>query len=152
MGDADPLADPLDDWDGGPETGAGVDWYAFDDPMPAEIEAAFLWFYRRQSEGRGGLGAVLPDAYRIGVAELDGVAPSEALIQALSPQECSPRGCRHWVLSRDGELWGVAARFEGFDVEVALTGGAGGADLIVFGGEGAEVWRNDGAGWAAARR
>ncbi|MEO0679206.1 MAG: hypothetical protein AAF192_02205 [Pseudomonadota bacterium] len=149
LGDADPLADPLDDWDAVPGDGGGIDWYAFDDPMPPEAEAAFLWFYRRQAASLGERVGVLPDAFRVGVAELDGAPPAEALIQALSPQDCSPQGCRHWVLSSAGGERSVTARFEGFDVEVALTGGVGGADLVVFGGAGVEIWRNDGAGWTA---
>ncbi|MEM6439547.1 MAG: hypothetical protein AAF763_07655 [Pseudomonadota bacterium] len=153
MGDADPLADPLDDWDADPGAGGGgVDWYAFDDPMPGPAEDAFLWFYRRQS-ARAGAIDVLPDAYRIGVAELDDVPPVEAVMQGVSSADCAPGGCRHWVLTGLDAPAGptVAAEFRGFDIEVAVTGGAGGRDLVVYAGEGVEIWRNDGDGWRAAR-
>ncbi|MEM1313430.1 MAG: hypothetical protein AAGI51_02675 [Pseudomonadota bacterium] len=152
LGDADPLADPLDDWDADFGAGDGVDWYAFDDPMPQEAEAAFLWFYRRQSAAVAAVD-VLPDAYRIGVAELDGVDPLEAILQGVSAADCAPGGCRHWVLTGLGRDAApiVSAEFRGFDVEVAVTGGAGGRDLVVYAGDGVEIWRNDGDGWTASR-
>lgn len=143
LGDADPLPEALEGWD---RMAGAVDWYDFDDVMPAAAEAAFLAFYRREFRDSG-FGA-LPDAFRVGVAELDGAAPEEVILQGISPRFCGPEGCRHWLLRLGGaagpELLGQVV---GFDLRAAATGGVGGRDLVLEDGEGLAVWRNDGAGW-----
>jgi hypothetical protein len=118
--------------------------------MPEAAEAAFLRFYAR--EFRGGAGGVgigaLPDEFRVGVAELTGAEPEEVILMGVSPEFCGPEGCRHWILTLDGDdAPMVIGRVEGFDLRVARTGGAGGRDLVLEDGDGLAVWRNDGAGW-----
>ncbi len=146
LGDADPLPEALDGWDApGP---GGVDWYDFDDVMPVAAEDAFLRFYARELRGTGARVGALPDAFRVGVAELTGEPPEEVILMGVSPQFCGPEGCRHWILSVEGEdaPW-VLGIVEGFDLRVATTGGDGGLDLVLEAGGRLAVWRNDGAGW-----
>ena len=144
---ATPLPFALDDWGAFGDDLARVDWYAFDDPMPPEAEAAFLWFYRERHQGRR-VGA-LPDAFLIGAADLDDSGAREVIVQGISPEFCPPEGCRHWLL-RGPEAPGgpaVIGELTGFDLRVARTGGPGGRDLVLSEPEGLAVWRNDGDGW-----
>ena len=150
LGDADPRAEALDDYGG---YGAGPDelvWYSFDDPMPEAVEAAFLEFYADEMRGPEGRVEVLPDAFRIGVADLDRDGSEDAVIQGASPEFCGPEGCLNWVLTgltRHGGAT-MSGKLTGFDLQVAATGGQGGRDLIASGERGLMVWRNDGTGWA----
>ena len=148
LGDADPRADALDDYGGYGDGPGGIAWYAFDDPMPAQVESAFLWFYGAEIRVAAGRIGVLPDAFRIGVAELDGVAPEEAVIQGVSPEFCGPEGCENWVLTGLDGAPKVIGRLLGFDLQAAASGGAGGRDLIAATQSGLQVWRNDGDGYA----
>ncbi len=150
LGDADPRAAALEDYGGygaGPEE---IAWYAFDDPMPEAAEAAFLEFYVSEMRGPEGRVEVLPDAFRIGVADLDRDGSEDAMIQGASPGFCGPEGCEHWIFTRLTAPGGAtpAGRIVGFDVQVAATGGIGGRDLIASSESGLRVWRNDGSGWA----
>ncbi|MDF2233502.1 hypothetical protein P2H44_13155 [Albimonas sp. CAU 1670] len=150
LGDADPQAYSLEDFGGYGDGPSAIAWYAFDDPMPEAIDAAFLWFYGAEIRGAEGRVGVLPDAFRVGAVDLDEDGAEEAVVQGLSPDFCGPEGCQHWILGGLGRQDPpyVAGRLVGFDLQAAATGGRGGRDLIVSTALGLIVYRNDGAGWA----
>ncbi|SFH92017.1 hypothetical protein [Albimonas pacifica] len=150
LGDADPQAYALEDYGGYGQGPAAIDWFAFDDPMPEAIDAAFLWFYGVEIRGTEGRVGVLPDAFRVGAVDLDEDGAEEAVIQGLSPDFCGPEGCQHWVLEGLGrqDPPRISGRLLGFDLQAAATGGRGGRDLIASSAMGLIVYRNDGDGWA----
>lgn len=149
LGPAMPMPETLSDYGGEGAGPDGIVWYAFDDPLPERAESAFLRFYANEIRGRDARVGALPDAFRIGLAELDGAPGAEAVIQGLAPAFCRPEGCKHWILTDlDSRRPRIMGRLLGFDITVAASGGAGGRDLILRGAEGPEVWRNDGRGWA----
>ncbi|MGM0584738.1 MAG: hypothetical protein ACQEUZ_08805 [Pseudomonadota bacterium] len=149
LGPASPMPETLTDYGGDGAGPDGILWYAFDDPLPERAEAAFLWFYANEIRGGDSRVGALPDAFRIGLAELDREPGAEVVVQGLTPAFCRPEGCAHWILTElDSQPPRIAGRLMGFDIAVAASGGAGGRDLILRGAEGLEVWRNDGRGWA----
>lgn len=147
LGAVHPAAEALEPFGDYGDAASRVEWYAFDDPMPAAADAAFLWFYRTHVRGRR-LGA-LPDAFMVGVADLDGALPAEVVVQGASPEFCAPEGCRHWLMTapEDGRAPRLLGELVGFDLRVAATGGPGGRDLVLSEAEGLAVWRNEGDGW-----
>lgn len=148
LGDAAPAPAALEDY-GGLGAGTGdIAWFAYDDPTPERLEAAFLRFYADEIRGAGARVGALPDAFRLGLAELDGRPPEEAVVRGATPAFCTPEGCVHWILSDlEAERPRVLGRLRGFELRAAATGGRGGRDLIARGPEGLRVWRNDGDGW-----